>query len=82
MLRSFVFTAGEMLLPGDLRHLRLASKDILPVGRTTDIQVSTLDQAVSARVKAAHADNAEVDLRQWALKDETPEVANACAVIR
>ena len=71
-----------MLLPGDLSPLWLASKDILPVGRTADIQVSMLEQAVSTRVKAAHADNAEVDLSQWALKDETPEVANACAVLR
>ena len=71
-----------MLLPGDLCLLRLASKAILLVGRTADIQVSALEQAVTTRVKAAQVDNAEVDLSQWAPEDETPEVANARAALR
>ena len=80
MLRSFAFAAGDALLP-DRTQIDLLGDD-LPVGRTIDIPFSQLEVNASTRVKAAQADNAEVDLSQWAESDESLLVADARAVLR
>ena len=80
MLRSFAFTAGETLLP----HTNPVPPPALSLfpGKASDVPFSPMEEAVSTRVKAAQADDAEVDLSQWAEPGETEEVANARAVLR
>ena len=81
MLRSFVFTAGDLLAP-DLPPLDGAALELLPVGRTGDILFNALELEVDTRVKAAQADDSGVDLTQWSNSEETPEVAYARSVLR
>ena len=70
MLRSLAFTAGETLLPDDAM---LDVPELLSlIGKTANIPLIPLETNASTRVKAAQADNAEVDLSQWAEPDKTP----------
>ena len=80
MLRSFVFSAGGLLIPSCVKERDTAGSQ--PVGKTEDIPFSPLEEEASVRVKAAQADDAGVDLSQWAEPSETPRVANARAVLR
>ena len=78
MLRSLVFCAGGLLLPISEDHISKPP----PVGKTSDIPFSPLEVEAQVRVKAAQADDAKVDLSQWAGPLETPEVAKARNVLR
>ena len=67
MIRSFVFTAGEILLshshtpPAVLKsHSALHT-----AGKSSDIPFNPMEDTTDTRVKAAQADDAEVDLSQW-----------------
>lgn len=81
MLRSLVFTAGETLL--HRMHPPHPQVESLPPGLSSDVPFSPLlEEAASTRVKAAQADDAQVDLSQWAEPDETEEVAQARDVLR
>jgi len=51
-------------------------------GLTADVKYSPLELNVETRAVAARADDAEVDLSQWALPDESAEVAHARVVLR
>ena len=79
MLRSFAFSAGGLLLTSTDSGKK---SSCLPIGKTADIPFSPLEVEASVRVKAAQADDAEVDLAQWAEPSETPRIANARAVLR
>ena len=79
MLRSFVFTAGEALIPA---NLSVPPSQLPPPGKTSDTPFSPMEEAVSTRVKAAQADNAAVDLSQWALPNETEKTSNSREIIR
>ena len=70
MLRFLAFTTGETLLSDDAN---VDVPEFLPlIGKTANIPFSPLETNASTRVKAAQADNAEVDLSQWAELDKTP----------
>ena len=79
MLRSFAFSAGELLLPD---QVRVQEAPIDRHGLTTDIPFSPLEEKVTTRLKAAQSDNAEVDLSQWTIEGETPIIARARAGLR
>ncbi|KAL7525888.1 hypothetical protein ACHAXR_001204, partial [Thalassiosira sp. AJA248-18] len=80
MLRSLCFASCELMLPEEA--LEGPEEVSLLVGFSKDIPYSPLEYKVEARVLAAQSDYAEVDLSQWATPGETPEVANARAVLR
>jgi hypothetical protein len=77
MLRSFTFSAGEALLP-----ISQVPQPLLPPGKTDDVLFSPLEEAADVRVAAAQADDAEVDLSQWAEPGESDRVAKARQVLR
>lgn len=83
MIRSLLFVAGETVLshihpPAALLESRL---DLLP-GKTSDVPFNPMEEATETRVKAAQADDAEVDLSQWPYPNETPRIAWARNVLR
>ena len=81
LLRSFAFTAGETLLSRS--HSSVASFTSLPPpGISSSIPFNPMEEAVSTRVRAAQADDAEVDLSQWASPLETVNEARARKVLR
>lgn len=61
MLRSFAYCAGDFLCP----EWPPIAQPSPPVGKTSDVPFSPLELKGTTRVKAAQADNAEVDLSQW-----------------
>ena len=77
IVRSFVFKLCDLFAPTDLDE-----RVDRAVGLTTDVPFSPLEQAVSTRLTAAKADNAEVDLSLWALPEESEEETRARAVLR
>jgi len=83
MIRSFVFTAGEILLShSHTPPAVLKSHSALHTGKTSDIPFNPMEDTTDTRVKAAQADDAEVDLSQWADPNETPEMARARNLLR
>lgn len=83
MIRSFVFTAGEILLShSHTPPVILKSHSALHAGKTSDIPFNPMEDTTDTRVKAAQADDAEVDLSQWADPNETPEMARARNLLR
>jgi hypothetical protein len=84
MLRSFAFTAGETALSFLTPEPSIPHTDpsSYSPGKTSDIPFNHMEEAISTRVKAAQADEAEVDLDQWAEEGETPEQANPREVLR
>ena len=70
MIRSFLFTAGESIL---LRvRTPAVSEPCLSPGKTSSVPFNLMEEATDTRVKAVQADDAEVDLSQWAYPNKTP----------
>ena len=69
-----------MLLPPGESAIEKSQQQ--PVGITTEIPFSPLEREVESKVTAATADDAEVNLSQWALPNETEEQARARVVLR
>ncbi len=80
MIRSFVFSAGTFIL--DHSGLTEEIPALLPPGKTSDVPFSPLEESANIRLKAAQADDAEVDLSQWALPGKTNEQAQAQKILR
>ena len=81
MLRSLAFTVGELCLEA----LGVEPKPLpaLEAPRQTHlIPFSPLEKQATTRVKAAQADDAEVDLTTWAIPGETMAEAAARQVLR
>ena len=83
MIRSLLFTAGEILLSHSHTPTAvLKSHSALHTGKSSDIPFNPMEDTTDTRVKAAQADDAEVDLSQWADPNETPEMARARNLLR
>ncbi len=84
MLRVFAYAASEAVR--DLFYENtIATRPpgtSITVGLTRDIAFSPMEERVETRVAAAQADDAEVDLSNWAMPNETPEQAAARNVLR
>lgn len=81
MIRSLLYVAGETVLS----HIQPPSQiesPILQPGKTCDIPFNPMEEVTDTRVKAAQADDAEVDLSQWAHPNETPKIGWARNVLR
>ena len=80
MLREVSFLLLELIRP-DLPVEAPSLKGAIH-GLTADVPVGALKQEADTKLAAATADDAEVDLTQWALPAETPEESRARAVLR
>ena len=77
MLRSFTFKACELLLPDEVHDVPPSPNN--NVGLTDDISFSPLELEIESKAAAATADDALVDLRQWALPPHELESLNYCS---
>ena len=84
MIRSFVFTAGDLLhLKAQPAVTTMTELGIdMGVGRTQDVPFAALEDATEARLKAAQSDDAEVNLAHWAPPGETQKEAWARNIMR
>ena len=82
MIRSLLFVAGETVLSHIQPPAILESPSVLRPGKTSDIPFNRMEVGTDTRVKAAQADDAEVDLSQWPHPNETPKIAWARNVLR
>ena len=83
ILRAYAFESFEDMNQDDiLTPDSPSSHAYLPGTLSTDIRFKPLEEATDTRVAAALSDYAEVDLSNWALKDETEEQSKARIVLR
>ena len=80
MLRSLTFKACELLLPPGESDIEESQRQA--VGLTMDIPFSPLERDTESKITAATVDDAEVNLSQWALPNETEKQAKARVVLR